>query len=198
MRTGRTFILLAAAAIIGTAAPSAFAQKAPPGGQHDDLIGHDNQPGRGGLSEEKREEIRKKIEAVRIWRLTEELKLDQNTAAKLSAYLSSFDRQRRDILRERMATMREMRSTLKASKPDQPKLKTALDKLEKNQRAMQEVRDKEIAGLKNILTIEQQARFLIFQQDFRREMQRMITGAGGNGPGRGRGQMPGGGRPQAK
>lgn len=196
MRTGRIFILLAAAAIIGTAAPSAFAQKAPPGGQRDDLTGHDNQPGRGGgLSEEKREEIRKKIEAVRIWRLTEELKLDQNTAAKLSAYLSSFDRQRRDILRERMATMREMRSTLKASKPDQPKLKTALDKLEKNQRDMQEVRDKEIAGLKNILTVEQQARFLIFQQDFRREMQRMITGAGGNG----RAQTPGGpGRPQAK
>ncbi len=200
MRTARIFILLAAAAIIGTAAPSAFAQKAPPSGEHDGLTGNENQPGRGGrLSEEKREEIRKKIEAVRIWRLTEELKLDENTAAKLSAYLSSFDQQRRDILRERMATMREMRSALKASKPDETKLKAALNKLEKNQRALQDVRDKELAGLKNILTIEQQARLLVFQQDFRREMQRMITGAGGNGPGRGRGQMPGGpGRPQAK
>ncbi len=207
MRTRTIFILLTAAAIIYTVAPSAFAQQAPPAGQDDDMMGFDNQPGRGdSLSEKKREEIRKKIEAVRIWRLTEELKLDENTAAKLSAFLSSFDQQRRGIMRDQMSTIRELRHALKASKPDEPKLKAALDKLEKNRRAMQDIRDREIAGLRNILTIEQQARFLIFQQEFRREMQRMIAGARGGGPGKGgigsgggRGQLSGGpGRPQEK
>ena len=198
MRTRTIFFLLTAAAII-YAAPSAFAQQAVPSGRNDDAMGFDNQPGRGGPSEKKREEVRKKIEAVRIWRLTEELKLDENTAAKLSAFLSSFDQQRRDIVREQMATMRELRRALKASKPDEAKLKAALDKLEKNRHAMEDIRDKERAGLKNILTTEQQARFLIFQQEFRREMQRMIAGARGNGPGGGRGQMSGGpGRPQRK
>ncbi len=196
MRARTIFFLLTAAAIIYTytAAP-AFAQQAVPSGQNDDAMGFDNQPGRGGgLSEKKREEVRKKIEAVRIWRLTEELKLDENTAAKLSAFLSSFDQQRRDIVREQMATMRELRHALKASKPDEAKLKAALDKLEKNRHAMGDIRDKEIAGLKNILTTEQQARFLIFQQEFRHEMQRMIAGARENAPGRrppGNGRTPG-------
>ncbi len=196
MMIRRRFILLAAAALIGTAAP-AFAQQAPPGGQHDDMTGFDNQPDRGGLSAEKREEIRKKIEAVRMWRLTEVLKLDENTAAKLSAYLSSIDQQRRDIMHERMETMRALRNALRSSKPDETKLKAAIDRLEKNHHAMTEIRGKEIAGLKNILTTEQQARFLLFQQEFRRDIQRMIAGArggpgrGGTGPGPGRGQGAG-------
>ncbi len=184
MRTRRIFMLLTAAAIIGSAVP-ASAQQAP-SGRYDDMPGFDNQPGHGGrLSEEKREEIRKKIEAVRIWKLTEALKLDENTAAKLSAFLSSVDQQRRDIMREQMETMRELRQTLRSGKPEEPKLKAAIDKLEKNHHAMAEIRNREISGLKNILTTEQQARFLIFQQEFRRDIQRMISGARGNGPGRG-------------
>ncbi len=197
MRTQRIFILLAAAAALLGAAP-VFAQQAAPGGQYDDTSGLENQPGRGGrLSEGKREEIRKKIEAVRIWKLTEALKLDENGAAKLSAFLSSIDQQRRDIMREQMETRRELRHTLQAPKPDESKLKAAIDKLEKNRRAMMEIRDKELSGLKNILTTVQQARFLIFQQEFRRDIERMIAGArggpgrGGMGFGPGRGQGPG-------
>ncbi len=192
----QTCILLAAASLIGTAAP-AFAQQAPPGGQSGGMTGIDHPSGRDELSEGKREEIRKKIEAVRMWKLTEELKLDENTAAKLSAYLSSIDQQRRDMMREQFETMRVLKQTLQTSKPAEPKLRAALDKLEKNRHAMMEIRDKEIAGLKSILTTEQQARFLIFQQEFRHDIQRMIAGArgghgrGGMGPGPGRGQGPG-------
>ncbi len=192
----QTFILLAAASLIGTAAP-AFAQQAPQAGRSDATTGIDHEPGHGGLSEGKREEIRKKIEAVRIWKLTEALKLDENTAAKLSAYLSSIDQQRRDIMREQVETMRFLKQTLKTSKPDETKLKASLEKLEKNHHAMMEVRDREITGLKGILTTEQQARFLVFQQEFRRDIQRMIAGArggtgrGGMGPGPGRGQGAG-------
>ncbi len=187
------FILLAATVLIGTAAP-AFAQQAPQAGRSDATTGIDHEPGYGGLSEGKREEIRKKIEAVRIWKLTEALKLDENTAAKLSAYLSSIDQQRRDIMREQVETMRLLKQTLKTAKPDETKLKASLDRLEKNRHAMMEIRDKEITGLKGILTTEQQARFLVFQQEFRRDIQRMIAGArggpggGGMGHGQGRGQ----------
>ncbi len=200
MKMLRTLMVLMAAAIAGALSPSAFAQQSPAGGQ-EGVTKYDHQPGRGGtISEAKREEIRKKIEAVRIWRLTEELNLDANSAAKLSAYLNSFDQQRREIMRDQMATMREMRKTLNAPKPDESKLKTAIEKLEKNRHALQESREKEIAGLKNILTTVQQARFLLFQQEFRREMQSMISGARGStgdgkmGPGMRPGQGPGSGR----
>jgi Spy/CpxP family protein refolding chaperone len=186
-------------AAIGAVAPAAFAQQAPPPGQYDDLVGPENQPGRGNaLSEEKREEIRKKIETVRIWRLTEQLKLDTTASAKLASLMSSVDQQRRSIIQEQMMGMRELRITLKSQKPDEGQIKSLLDKMESNQRAQQELREREWKGLRDILTVEQQARFLLFQQEFRREMQRMISNARGGNRGRGpmagqrRGNTPGG------
>jgi len=156
----------------------------PSAAQHDngmnvDRAGQSN-PGEP-LSEEKRAEIRKKIEVVRIWRLTETLKLDAGTSAKLSSLLSSLDQQRRDIQREQMETMRTLRLSLNSPKPVESIIKIDLDKLEKNQRAMQELRNNELNSIKNLLTIEQRARYVIFQHDFMREMRGMIHSARGSG-----------------
>jgi Spy/CpxP family protein refolding chaperone len=137
----------------------------------------------GPPSEERREEVRKKIEAVRIWRLTEELKLDTDSSAKLSSLLSSLNLKRRNTMREQMEAMRDLRSLLRTAKPDEAKIKALLEKLEKNRHEMQGLKDQELKGLKDILTIEQQARFLIFQHEFQREMRDMISGARGKGPG---------------
>lgn len=176
--------------VFSAATPVLFAQQGPPARQHDDMMGLENQPGQGNpLSEEQREEIRKKIETIRIWRLTEKLRLDTTTSAKLASLLSSFDQQRQGIVHEQMATMREMRVLLKSPKIDETRIKTALDQLQKNQHSMQELRDKEYSGLKDILTIEQQARFLLFQQEFRHEIQSMISNARNNS--RSKGPMAG-------
>ena len=200
-------ILLSAALTIGVAPLIAYAQQGPPSGQYDDMMGLDNQRGRGNaLSEQKREEIRNKIETVRIWRLTEQLKLDTATSAKLASLLTSFDQQRKGVMQEQAAGMRELRLQLKSQKPDEAKIKSALDRIVKNQSLMQGLREQEWKGLQSILTFEQQARFLLFQQEFRREMQNMIvnarTGNRGRGPlgGRGRDNGPEGGqmRPPAE
>jgi Spy/CpxP family protein refolding chaperone len=186
MNMTRNLMMLIVATAVAAAAP-AYAQQAQPGAHYDDEMGFDNPPGRGNAAmEEKREAIRKKIEAVRIWRLTEELKLDTSTSARLASILSSMDQQRRDIMREQMAAMRELRTALRSPKPDESKLKAALEKLEKSHRAMQELREKEFRALKDVLTIEQQARFLVFQQQFQRDMRGVIAEARGNGPGSGR------------
>jgi hypothetical protein len=145
-------------------------------------IGNRGWPGRGEpLSEEKRAEIRKKIEAVRMWRLTEALKLDANTSGKLSSMLSSLDLQRREIQREQMGTLKMLKHTLDSPKPEESHIKSDLDKLEKNYHAMQQLKNSEMRSLKRLLTIEQQARYVIFQQEFMREMRGMIHGARGNG-----------------
>jgi hypothetical protein len=117
---------------------SAFGQQKPassqPGGQYNDTKGVENpgQPGRGEqMSEEKREEVRKKIDAVRIWRLTETLKLDAGTSAKLSSLLSSVDHQRRDIVREKTGTITILKLAVKSPKPDESKIKTSPKNLRK-------------------------------------------------------------------
>jgi len=197
MNTVKIFLM---AALLTAVTLTAYGQQRPasiqPGGQSDDDdMGVENagRPGRGGpMSGEKREAVRKKIEAVRIWRLAEALKLDPDTSAKLSSLLSSFDRQRRDILSEQLRMMRILRLAVKSQKPDESKIRAELEQLEKNHHAMQELRNNEMRALKDLLTIEQQARYVVFQQEFMREMRGMINDARGNGRG-GTGTGPGAG-----
>lgn len=164
----------------------------------------DGGPGRGEPpSEAKREQIRKKVEAVRMWRLTEELKLDEKTSTQLASFLSSIEEKRRGLIKTTMDATRDLRTTLSTAKPDEGRLRATLDRIEKSQRELIELRGKEMSGLKGMLTVEQQARYVIFQQEFRREMRGMIQGARGNGQGQGAqgkgpgpgGQMRGPGRP---
>jgi len=178
--------ILVVVSLLTAFATLSFAQQAAgpvlSGAQYDDAKGidHPTPPGRNkALSEKKRKELRKKVQAVRIWKLTEELKLDADTSAKLSALLSSMDQKRLDIQREQRESLWALRQSINSSKPDESKIKSDLEKLEKNHLAMEELRSKEMQGLKKILTAEQQARYLLFQQEFRSEMRGMIEGARG-------------------
>ncbi len=182
-------VITMTAALIMTGA-AAHAQQGPApvmaAAQYEDDMGFDNPPDRRAPpSEAKREEVRKKVEAVRMWRLTEELKLDEKTGTQLASFLSSIEEKRRGLMKTQNAAMKALRSSLGAEKPDERKLKAELDKIEKNQNDLVELRQKEINGIKGMLTTEQQARYIIFQQEFRREVRGMIAGARGAGPGNG-------------
>ncbi|HTG01482.1 MAG TPA: periplasmic heavy metal sensor [Nitrospirota bacterium] len=139
--------------------------------------------GWGPGSGPQREEVRRKIETIRIWRLTEALKLDETTAAKLASIMSSLDQQRTEVRREQREAVRTLRVLLKAPKPDDAKLQVALDKLEACHGTIQALRNKEIAAIRELLTTRQQARYVIFQTDFMQDMRKMIINARGSRPG---------------
>ena len=175
------FVMAAALTLTGTIA---FAQHAPMGGSYEDEMGLDAQPGRWNPpSKEKREEVRKKVEAIRIYRLTEALKLDEKSSAQLASLLGTIDLKRRELMDQNMDAMKELRASLKSPHPSESQLKPILGRLEKNHREMADLKEKELNGLKDILTVEQRARYLIFQREFTREMRGMIAGAWGNAQG---------------
>ena len=170
------------AAVLTLAGTVAFAQQAPRGGSYQDEMGLDAQPGQWNPpSKEKREEVRKKVEAIRIYRLTGALKLDENASVQLASLLGAIDLQRRELMDQNMDAMKDLRSSLKSPHPSESKLKPILERLEKNHREMSELKDRELKGLKDILTVEQRARYFIFQRDFTREIRGLITNARGNG-----------------
>jgi Spy/CpxP family protein refolding chaperone len=192
----RYIAIVLTALVFASAGAPALAQQRQMQGPPDEAD-VDSGQGRGGPpSQEKREELRKRIEAIRIWRLTEALKLDEKTSAKFFPVLSSLTQRRHELLRENMETERELRLFLEVGKPDEKKIKAALDKMEKNHHEMMKLTEKEIEATKDYLTVEQQARYYLFQQDFQREMRRKMAGARGAGQGPGRQGMRGGsGRP---
>jgi Spy/CpxP family protein refolding chaperone len=157
-------------------------------------------PPKGGPpSEAQREEVRIKMEAIKVSRLTEELKLDEKTAAKFIPLITALDQKRRALMRENRLTMEELRNQLNAPQPDESKLKAAVGRLEKNHRDIMSLREKEISAARDNLTVIQQARYFLFHQEFQREMRGMVegarggTGKGGMGPGQGHGPGMGSG-----
>jgi len=169
------------AAVLTLAGSIAFAQQASTGSSYQDEMGLDSQPGQWSPPlKKKREEIRARVEAIRIYRLTGALKLDEKTSAQLASLLGTIDLQRRKLMDQNMDAMKELRSTLKSPHPSESKLKPILERLEKNHHEMADLKDKELKGLKDILTVEQRARYVVFQRDFMREIRSLITSARGN------------------
>jgi Spy/CpxP family protein refolding chaperone len=153
-------------------------------------------PAGGPPSDEQREEIRKKMEVVKMSRLTEELKLDEKTAAKFIPVITALDQKRRSLMNENRHAMQELRTEINAQQPDEGRMKTAIGKIEKNQREIASLREKELKAARESLSVIQQAQYILFNQEFVREMRGMVEGARGSGPGKGgtgHGQGMGGG-----
>lgn len=182
----RTVYSIILAGFLAATASSAIAQQQAPG------------PRRDRPSEEQREAVRKKMDAIRIARLTETLKLDEKTAAAFIPSITALEQKRRELMKENRHIMQEMRLLLQASPPDEGKLKAAISRIEKNRQAIAAQRDKELDAARSHLTIVQAARYIIFNQEFQQEMRGMLDEARGGHAGRnpagrgpGRGMVPG-------
>ena len=128
-------------------------------------------------TKEQKERVRQRIETLRMWKLTKDLELDEKTSAQLFPVLNRYDKKRAEMERAMHDSMKELRESLREKREGQ--LRGILDRVEQNHKGMQSLRDAEWEELKKILTIEQQARYVIFLQEFDREMRRIITEARG-------------------
>lgn len=124
-------------------------------------------------TKEQMEKVRERIETLKMWKLTKALDLDEKTSAQVFPLLSKYDKKRAEIEHALRNDMKNLRDALKDKRAAQ--LKGILDRLEQNHRALQKVNDDERTDLKTILTLEQQARFIIFQQEFDREIRKIIA-----------------------
>ncbi len=124
-------------------------------------------------TKEQMEKIRKRIETLRMWKLTKALDLDEDTAAQLFPLLNRYGKKRAEIERNLREDMIALRDALKDRREGQ--LRDILERLKKNHKALQKINDEERTELKNVFTIEQQAKFVIFQQEFKREIRKIIA-----------------------
>lgn len=214
MRHLRRQIALLAIILAAIALPASAQQRMtdqPGGGQRSGDFAAGPGPRGNRPTEEQREAVRKKMEAVRIARLTEELQLDEKTAIKFIPAITAIDLKRRAIFRENEQAVQQLRALLNAPQPDEGALKATIQKILKNRDEINALRLKEVDAARDHLTVKQQARYMLFNQEFRQEMRGMVEDARGGrtgrnpdgrkpgqgmAPGRGPGQGPGmGGSP---
>lgn len=187
-------IVIAAIALLALSAVPATAQQRPePGGDSGPAEKYVSPPGseRGLPGPEEDENARKKIEAIRVSRLTEALNLDEKTAAKFIPAITALDQKRRTIMQEHRRLMMDLRRQVQGQQPETSRLKETIDKFTAGQRDMTKLREKELETAREHLSTGQLARYLIFQQDFLKEIRELVSGMRGGGPGmRGPGRGP--------
>ena len=125
------------------------------------------------LSREQLVRIRERIETLKMWKLTKALDLEEKTSARLFPVLGRYDKKKADIQYTLIQDVRDLKSSLQAK--NEGRTKAVLDRLEARTRELQGVNEQERAELRRVLTVEQQAKYLLFQLEFAREMRRIIS-----------------------
>lgn len=131
----------------------------------------------GPPSPEHRERVRERIKTMRMWKLTEALDLDEKTAARLFPLLNQYHNRREETEMRIKEDVVSLKNAL--HERDRAGITALLGAVEEKHQSLERLRDEERQRLKEILTLEQQAQYLIFQIEFRRDMKRMIAEARG-------------------
>ncbi|MDY6973176.1 MAG: hypothetical protein SV775_12720 [Thermodesulfobacteriota bacterium] len=129
------------------------------------------------FSPEDRDDLRKRIGLIRMWRLTEELNLSEEKADKLFPLLHQFDNEKVGLEKEKAELMKDLQKCLKDEDIEESKLEDLIEKLEKNQSAREVLEKEKLGELKQILSPQEQAKLILFVESFPREIQGIIRGA---------------------
>jgi hypothetical protein len=126
---------------------------------------------------DRREKVKQKIRALRAYTLTDELQLDERTAARLFPVLAKWD----DVTDKLLAQRGDIARQLAVPDGKDPRmLDRLIDDSVANQKAMWDLEDKRIAELRKILTPAQTAKLLVvlprFERRIRNQLQRVIEG----------------------
>jgi len=137
-------------------------------------------------------DTRDMIEDLRIVRLTKELNLTDQQLAKFLPKMREMEAARREFHQKQVGLIKDMDDLLGrgASEKD---LQTKLSEFEKQENDFQSKERESRKALTNQLSVEQQARYVVFQEKFEREMRELIRGIrqGGLQPGMGSPPSPG-------
>ena len=148
--------------------------------------------------EKMRDQIFDQLRAERMWKLTEALKLDEATAAKLFPLLSKFDEHERNLGRERGETHRELRQTVEAPAPDIARMDALIDKLIALRGRRHDLEVEKLTALRKVLKPLQMAQLMMLvprmDDAFRRRIHDAMESKDGEGPARppARGPLTGG------
>lgn len=114
--------------------------------------------------------IRKKIETLRAWRISEELDLDEESSARLFAAMKEADEEGWRIEALNREIMRELKGELEEREPDPRRIEALLDRLQENRMEKARVEGRHLGKVREILSPEDTARYLMFQVAFQREL----------------------------
>jgi Spy/CpxP family protein refolding chaperone len=146
----RLTTLLLGLAIFSVTAPAVAAEPANP-----------NKAERKAEKERLRDQIVDKFRTERMWELTNALKLDQATAARLFPLLSKYDDEERALSKERNPIARDLRDALEAPNPVSSRINGLVDKLLGIRARRQAMEMEKLNAIRKVLTPAQMGKLLM-------------------------------------
>ena len=124
---------------------------------------------------ERREQIKKKIRALRAFTLTDELRLDEANASRLFPVLARYDDETDKLLERRVDVQRRLRRV--DALRDPRAIDRQIDEALGVQRDFRDLEDRRIAELRKILTPPQTAKLLVVLPELERRIQNQLRRA---------------------
>ena len=127
----------------------------------------------------KRKEVKQLVDNMYIWKLTEALDLSEEQATKIFPRLNKARKEKRELAKEADELMRKLKDVLKEETAEEAEtiLKETVAELKELRRAVKEKEEEEIKILEENLSVEQQAKLILFQRTFRKKIGHMVERA---------------------
>ncbi|MGA3083648.1 MAG: hypothetical protein ABSE95_02510 [Thermodesulfobacteriota bacterium] len=129
-----------------------------------------------------RERSWERIKTIKMWKLTEVLKLDREGSARFFTINHQYEENKRKVHRAYHEDIQRLRNLLRDMNPQDRELRDLVLRLKNRKKEMNDLEYKQMEEEMNLLRPDQQARYFLFQIDFRREMEDMIREVQGERP----------------
>jgi len=115
-----------------------------------------------------------KMRMLRIVKLTETLKMDREQASRFVLMDSQFEDTKRKYWREFHEDVQKLRNLVREPNPSERDLRETVTRIKNRKRNLNDLNNRQMDEELNLLRPDQQARYILFTIDFRREMENLI------------------------
>jgi Spy/CpxP family protein refolding chaperone len=123
---------------------------------------------------QKMERALERINTVRLLKMIDALGLEKETAAKLASISNKYCETRKSLLRNTRKELNALRQILRKDSLDEDELKKLVGQVKSLTKELADLKLHQMNEEMNLLTHEQQARYLIFNVDFHKKMRGLI------------------------
>ncbi|MBF0553336.1 MAG: hypothetical protein HQK96_02125 [Nitrospirae bacterium] len=129
---------------------------------------------KGSVRSKEMSEMRQKIKALKKKKIVEALALNKDSADKVLSVIDKYDGKMHESMRSMRDDIRNLKKAVDDKKDDAAK-KAIIDKITQNRKELISLKQAEMDELKGVLTIEQQAKYILFSVDFHRTIRKIVA-----------------------
>jgi Spy/CpxP family protein refolding chaperone len=120
------------------------------------------------------EVLKERIITLRNWELMNELDLKGRRAEKVFSILKRFDDEREKLILKRRELMERLKEAMDSKKVSSERLEGLINEMLQTNIAFAELKKKELKALAEVLTPEEQAKYLMFSERFSHQIKRFL------------------------